>query len=54
LNGAIAEYREALRLKPTDADTHYFLGIALERNDDAQGALNEVRRALKLQPNDPD
>ncbi len=48
---AIAEYREALRLKPDDAVAHRNLGAALYGKGDLDGAIAEYREALRLQPN---
>ncbi len=49
LDGAIAEYREALRLYPNDANTHNNLGVALEEAD-RWGALEEYHAAYTLDP----
>ena len=48
VDGAIAEYREALRLKPDFAEAHYNLGIALNHKGDWDGAMAEYREALHL------
>ncbi len=48
--GAIAEYREAIRLKPDDAEAHNSLGRALEHKSDRQAALDEYRKAYDLDP----
>jgi tetratricopeptide (TPR) repeat protein len=51
---AVADNREALRIKPDDADTHYNLGSmldALDRRDEAMAAFS---RAIELAPKDPD
>jgi tetratricopeptide (TPR) repeat protein len=52
-NGAIAEYKSALQLKPDDAVTHANLGLALEKKGDLAGAIAELRRAKRLKPHDP-
>ena len=52
LEGAIAEFREALRLKPDFADAHLNLGVALRDKGDLDGAIAEHRTALRLQPED--
>ena len=52
-DGAISEFREAVRLKPDSATAHYGLGIALESKGDRAGALEEYNAACKLEPNDP-
>jgi Flp pilus assembly protein TadD len=51
LDGAIDEYREALRLNPNDANTHNNLGVALEEGD-RRGALEQYRAAYMLEPKD--
>ena len=50
LDGEIAEYREALRLNPNNADAHNDLGVALEQKGDRRGALEEYRAAYMLDP----
>ena len=50
LDGAIAEYRQALRLKPRDAKAHYELGLALKAKGDLDGAISEYREAIRLEP----
>jgi len=49
-DGAIAEYREALRLNPDYALAHYNLGLALRYKGDLDGAIAEFRNATRLQP----
>ena len=44
-------YREAIRLKPDDADTHYNLGIALKAQGKLTEAVAEYRTAIRLEPN---
>lgn len=44
---AVAFYQQALRLKPTSADTQYFLGItylALGRKQEAQQVYSRLQR----------
>ncbi len=41
LDGAIGEFREAIRLKPDYADAHYSLGYALQGKGDDDGAIAE-------------
>jgi tetratricopeptide (TPR) repeat protein len=48
--GAIAEYREAIRLAPEHALAHCNLGMALWRKGDRDGALDEYRQAIRLKP----
>jgi Flp pilus assembly protein TadD len=50
LQGAIREYREALRLNPDNALAHSCLGNALEYKGDRRGALEEYRQAYMLNP----
>jgi eukaryotic-like serine/threonine-protein kinase len=52
LDGAIAEYRAAIRLDSTYAVAHHNLGTALGRTGDADGAAAACREALWLDPND--
>ena len=52
LEGAIAEYRTALRLEPDYAPVHTNLGTALCHKGDSDGAIAEFRTALRLHPND--
>src|SRR5579859_5038205 len=51
-DGAIAEYREAIRLRPDYAEAHYNLGIALSGKGDLDGAIGEYRQAIRLKPED--
>ena len=51
LDGAIAEYHEALRLDPKNELGHTDLGGALEKKGDIDGAVAEYRVALRLNPN---
>jgi tetratricopeptide (TPR) repeat protein len=50
LDGAIREYREALRIQPDYAEAHNNLGNALEKKGDLDGAIREFREALRVQP----
>jgi len=50
VDGAIAQYREAIHLKPDYALAHYNLGNALYRKGDGQAAQEEFRRAFELDP----
>ena len=47
---AIAAYREALRLRPTDADGHNDLGCALTLSGDPTSGVPELLRAIELKP----
>jgi len=50
---AIAEYREALHLKPDyPGAIHNQLATALAANGDLDGAIAEMREALRLKPDD--
>ncbi len=49
-DGAIAEYRHALRLDPQNALPHNNLGWALENKGDPLGAFKEYRTAHSLDP----
>jgi Flp pilus assembly protein TadD len=40
--------REAIRLKPDNAEAHYNLGAALESEGQKEPALGEYRRACEL------
>jgi tetratricopeptide (TPR) repeat protein len=50
VDGAIAEFREAVRLDPKLAGTHYNLGNALLARKDVGGAIAEFREAVRLDP----
>jgi TonB family protein len=50
--GAIAEYREAIRLKPDYAAAHAGLGLALSDNGDLENAIAEFRNVIRANPND--
>lgn len=54
LDGAIAEFREALRLKPDLPQAHNRLGIALRDKGDLDLAIAEFREALGLKPDYPE
>ena len=49
---AVKEYREALRLRPDHASTHYNLGNAFFDLDRFEEAAREYRRAGELEPGD--
>ena len=49
---AISEYRQALKLNPDDADTHYNLANALYRKGLLDEAIGQYQESLKLNPND--
>ncbi|MBZ5555100.1 MAG: tetratricopeptide repeat protein [Acidobacteriia bacterium] len=50
VEGAIAEYRAALRLDKDNAEAHNGLGDALFEKEDWDGAMAEFREALRLNP----
>lgn len=50
LDGAIAEFRQAVQQNPNDVDAHYNLGIALHSKGDLEGAIAEFREAIRLKP----
>jgi len=53
LDEAIKEYREAIRLRPTEADPHIELGMALYAANRAEEALKEFHLALEAEPENP-
>lgn len=53
LEGAIAEYRAALRVQPNNAGAHYDLGRALWTKGERESALEEFGAAHRLAPNEP-
>ena len=53
LEGAIAEYREAIRLKPDHPIAHTNLGLVLHRQGKLGEAIVEYREALRLNPEQP-
>jgi tetratricopeptide (TPR) repeat protein len=48
LEGAIAAYRDAIRLKPDLAEAHYSLGKALKARGKLEAAVTEYRTAIRL------
>ena len=53
LDGAIAEYRAALRLQPDNAMAHFDLGRVLWTKGNREAAFKEVHTAHRLAPNEP-
>jgi tetratricopeptide (TPR) repeat protein len=49
-DGAIDEYRTALRFHPTTAQGHLDLGTALMAKQDWRGAVSELQEAIRLDP----
>jgi tetratricopeptide (TPR) repeat protein len=54
LDGAIQEFREAIRVNPGGSYNHFLLAELLEQKGDLKGALDEYRAASKLEPDDKD
>lgn len=52
-DGAIARYREALRLRPAFAEVHSDLGAVLAARGDFDAALAHYREAIRLSPRLP-
>ena len=52
LDAAIAEFREAIRLRPSDEKFHCNLAIALVEQGGLEEALGEYQEALRLNSND--
>ncbi len=50
VDGAIAQYRAALHLKPDYAEAHYNLGVALNAKGRTDEAIAEYREATRLKP----
>ena len=50
LDGAISQFRTAIRLAPTLAAPHYQLSLALSRKGEKQEAAAELQRAKELDP----
>jgi Tfp pilus assembly protein PilF len=50
LDGALAEFREALRLKPDYAPAHVGLGNVFYDKGDPDAAIVEFREAVRLKP----
>ena len=48
LNGAIVEYRKALKINPDFAAAHNNLGLALVKLKDVDGAIAEFREAMRV------
>jgi TonB family protein len=50
-DGAIAEYRAAIRIQPDYAPAYALLGEALQQKGDLDGAIAEFQAVLRLNPN---
>ena len=48
---AIADYSEAIRLNPGDADAHFYRGLARARKGDKAGAESDIAEARRINPN---
>jgi len=53
LDEAIHEFRESIRLRPTEADPYIELGIALFTAERTEEGLKEFSRALEAEPENP-
>ena len=51
MNEAITEYREAIRLKPHNAEFHSNLGVALRNKGELDNAIAEFQEAICLKKN---
>jgi tetratricopeptide (TPR) repeat protein len=51
--GAMTEYKEAIRLDPKNATAHYNLAILYLKKKDDANAIAELRQAAKLSPDWP-
>ncbi|MGE3853202.1 MAG: tetratricopeptide repeat protein [Planctomycetota bacterium] len=49
-DGAVEDYRAALRIDPDMAEAHFNIGVARQAAHDLDGALNEYTEALRLNP----
>ena len=54
MDGAIAELRQAIRLRPGFAEAHYGLGKALDGKGDHKSAFTGYREAVRLKPDFPE
>jgi Flp pilus assembly protein TadD len=53
LDGAIAAFRDAVRIDPEYALAHLNLGVVLKANGDNAGAKSSFESYLRLYPNTP-
>ena len=51
---AIASYKEALRIKPDDADAHYNLGVTYGESGQYEEAIASYKEVLRIKPDDAD
>jgi tetratricopeptide (TPR) repeat protein len=54
VDDAITHFRNALRIEPEDADSHYSLGTALLQKGSIDEAIAEFQGALQIEPGDAD
>jgi Tfp pilus assembly protein PilF len=50
LDGAIAQFRNAIKLAPSYAQAHYELAVALSRKGEKSTAAEEYKKAADLDP----
>ena len=50
--GAIADYNQAIRLNPDDADTFHNRGFAKVKLEQYAGAIADYNEAIRLNPDD--
>ena len=50
LEGAIADYSEAIRLDPDDADSFYNRGVTRRDQGDLDAAMRDLHQAVRLSP----
>jgi uncharacterized membrane protein YjgN (DUF898 family) len=51
---AIASYKEAIRIKPDDADAHYNLGVTYGESGQYEEAIASYKEVLRIKPDDAD
>ena len=54
LSGAIADYTQAIRLKPNYADAYYNRGIVKSDIEDLTGAIVDYSEAIRIKPSYPE